>query len=128
MNPSEASQHYQTKRAEVETLFNTIGTSRENFSKQIREAVELASKFSADLAAKTAGQAVHDQITNLPCGIYHRSQYSPRKAFLSALAGACGRAVGFGTDDALELAADILEDVNAHAECAQVRAMMGKAG
>lgn len=112
--------------AKVETTLNELGTTRNAISEQVRTACKLAGDFASDLTMRTAGQAVHDQITNLPAGILQRSSYKPERAFRAALAGACGTAVHWDITQALLLCGDILEDVNAHGEAKAVREMAYK--
>lgn len=109
---------YAAGKASVEAKLNELGTSSAVMSEQINAAIVQATAFAGDVIARTA---LYDQLVNIPCGVHSRAWYKPESAFKRALAGACGAAVKWDINQALELAADILEDVNAHGEAAKVR-------
>jgi hypothetical protein len=62
-------------------------------------------------------QAIYNELTNKPCGIEHRD------ALRMGIVTAIGALVKWDVIDALELAADIAEDVNAHGEARAIREM-----
>jgi hypothetical protein len=81
---------------------------------------ELA-EFCANLQKSVIRQAIYNELTNKPCGIEHRS------ALRMGLVSAIGNLIKWDVIEALELAGDIAEDVNAHSEAAQIRAMAERA-
>ena len=73
--------------------------------------------FCAQLQKSVIRQAIYNELTNKPCGIEHRD------ALRMGLVSAIGALIKWDVIDALELAADIAEDVNAHGEAKLIRDM-----
>ena len=62
-------------------------------------------------------QSIYNELTNRPCGIEHQN------ALRMGIVHAIGAYLKWDVIDALEIAADIAEDVNAHAEAKAIREM-----
>lgn len=122
-NPNARLEAFATRKAHVENALNSMGTSSEVIEGNVRESVQVAAAFAGDVVSRTAGQAMHNQLTNIPCGIMRSMDVSANTALRQALPGAIGALVEWNIGEALKLCAGILEDVNAHDEAAQVLAM-----
>lgn len=116
---------YGTRRAAVENALNSVGTSGHLIAQHLRDTTAAAASFCGQVHARTVEQATHDLLTNIPCGILRDNEATPQRALLTALVSAIGSELSWDIPAALELCADILDDVNAHDEAAAVRAMAG---
>jgi len=86
-------------------------------------ATDAITAFCCDLQRRATNQLLYDLTTNVPCGILDHEQATGPHAIRAAIAGAVGSLVKWDITEALEIAADIAEDVNAHSEAAQIRAI-----
>ena len=111
---------FQTNRNAVLNALNECGVG-EDLDKRLNEANEQLADFCAQLQKSVMRQAIYNELTNKPCGIEHRN------ALRMGLVSAIGNLLKWDVIDALELAADIAEDVNAHSEAAAIRNMAEKA-
>jgi hypothetical protein len=81
--------------------------------------------FCTDLEKRAVAQLQYDLETNVPRGILTPQEAADGShAIRCAIASAIGSFVHYDIYGALEIAADIAEDVNAHPEAAQIRAMV----
>lgn len=110
---------FTTNRNAVLNALNECGVG-EDLGTRLNKANEELADFCASLQKSVMRQAIYNELTNRPCGIEHRS------ALRMGLVSAIGNLVQWDVIEALELAADIAEDVNAHSECAAIRAMAAK--
>ncbi len=115
---------YHDTFTEVANALDQCGIGHD-LNARFNESAELITKFCASLQRRAMQQALYDLTTNVPCGILTRAQANGEHALKCAIAGAVGEFVQWGISEALEVAADIAEDVNAHSEAAQIRAMIG---
>lgn len=116
---------YAGQRAKVDSALLAVGINRRTAADNIDKASKIAADLGASIVAKCIRQAVYDNYTNVPEGIINASDYAPSESVMRGLPGAIGTFLEWDVTAALELCADILEDVNAHDEAAKVRAMMG---
>lgn len=90
---------------------------------RLNAVVEQVESFCSTLRISIMRQAIYTLLTNVPTGVMTRAEATPEHAIKSGLVNAIGKLVKWNTADALDLAADIAEDVNAHAEAAEIRRM-----
>lgn len=83
-------------------------------------------EFLSKLRTYATGQAAYNLGTNVPKGILTAEQATASHAIKSGVVHAIGELIGWSVDDAIDFAANILEDSNAHDEAASVRAMEGQ--
>lgn len=107
---------FQTRRNTVRDALNTCGVG-ENLDEKLNKDVEQIADFCAALQKSATRQAIYNHLTNKPCGIEHG------EALKMGLVSAIGTLVQWDVIEALEIAADIAEDVNAHGEAAKIRGM-----
>lgn len=107
---------FTTNRNNVLNALNECGVG-EDLDKRLNDLNEKLADFCASLQKSVMGQAIYNELTNKPCGIEHHD------ALRMGLVSAIGALVQWDVIDALELAADIAEDVNAHSEARQIRDM-----
>lgn len=119
---SPTSEQVRASRAKVETALVSCGIHLDTGTR-IGAVAELASDLGGKIVAKAVGQATYDHLTNIPAGIVDGASYKPVDSLRRALPHALGTYLKWDVGDAIELAADILEDVNAHRECALVRSL-----
>lgn len=112
-------QTFQSNRDAVLNALNECGVGQD-LDMRLREQYEALADFIANLTKSVMGQAIYNELTNKPCGIEHRN------ALRMGIVSAIGSLIKWDVIEALELAADIAEDVNAHGEAAQIRAMAAK--
>lgn len=110
---------FQTNRNAVLNALNDCGVG-ENLDANLRKQTERVAEFCANLTKNAIGQAVYNELTNKPCGIEYGD---PLKM---GIVSAIGNLVQWDLIAALEIAADIAQDVNAHSEAAAIRAMANK--
>ena len=79
-----------------------------------------AGKFQAIFARRLFSQASHEILNNFPLGLTDKRDVA-RLAISRALTAAIGEWVRWSGDDACEIAAAILEDVNLHELAETVR-------
>lgn len=92
---------------------------------KLRGALRALDLFLESQRVKIRDQILHLYLVNIPAGIIERSTTTGADSIGRALPGICGAFLRWDVGAAIELAADILEDVNAHDEARQVRAMAG---
>jgi hypothetical protein len=100
----------------VRNALNECGVG-EDLAQRLNAINESLADFCASLQKHVIQQATYNELTNKPCGIEHRD------ALRMGLVSAIGALVKWDITKALELAADIAEDVNAHAEAKAIRQM-----
>jgi hypothetical protein len=87
-------------------------------------ALDLISAFCADLEKRAISQLRYDLESNVQFGILTPEEaLQGSHALKIGIVGAISSLVSFDICAALEFAADIAENVNAHREAAQIRAM-----
>lgn len=111
---------FTTNRNAVRNALNECGVGEDLYERLSKTNDELAD-FCAQLQKSVMRQAVYNELTNRPCGIEYPN------ALRSGLVSAIGNLIKWDAVEALELAADIAEDVNAHSEAAAIRNMATKA-
>jgi hypothetical protein len=111
---------FQTNRNAVLNALNECGVG-ENLGERLNETNDQLADFCANLQKNVIRQAIYNELTNKPCGIEHRN------ALRMGIVSAIGNLIKWDVIDALELAADIAEDVNAHSEAAAIREMAERA-
>jgi hypothetical protein len=88
-------------------------------------ALAIISAFCADLQKRAIAQLDYDLKSNVPFGILSPAEAAEGShALRLAIVSAVGSFVHYDIHGALEIAADIADDVNAHPEAAQIRAMV----
>lgn len=110
---------FQTNRNAVLNALNECGVG-EDLDARLNKTNEALADFCANLQKSVTRQSIYNELTNRPCGIKHPD------ALRMGLVSAIGNLVQWDVIEALELAADIAEDVNAHGEAAAIRAMAAK--
>ncbi len=107
---------FQKDRNAVLNALNECGVG-ENLAQRLNATNEALADFCASLQKHVIQQATYNELTNKPCGIEHRD------ALRMGLVSAIGALIKWDVSEALELCADIAQDVNAHDEARQIRAM-----
>lgn len=107
-------------RNAVLNALNECGVG-EDLGERLNKTNDALAEFCANLQKSVIRQSIYNELTNRPCGIEHRD------ALRMGLVSAIGALIQWDVIDALELAADITEDVNAHTEAAAIRDMATKA-
>lgn len=102
---------FEVNRGAVLNALNECGVG-ENLSERLNKTSDDLADFCANLQKSVTRQSIYNELTNRPCGIEHRD------ALRMGLVSAIGNLLKWDVIDALELAADIAEDVNAHSEAA----------
>ena len=113
------STQFQTDRNRVLNALNECGVG-ENLDANLNQSACEVAEFCSRLTTNVMRQAVYNELTNRPCGIEHRN------ALRMGLVSSIGAFLKWDVIDALELAADIAEDVNAHTEAKAIREMVAK--
>lgn len=106
----------------VNSALNSCGIGSD-LQARFNAANDAITAFCCDLQRRATNQLLYDLTTNVPCGILNWDEANAQHAIRSAIAGAVGSLVKYDVSEALEIAADIAEDVNAHSEAAQIRTM-----
>jgi len=114
---------FTNRKADVETHLNAIGTSSTELTHHVEDAAKKAADFASTLNTRTVAQATYDMLTNVPCGVLHAADATPETALRAALVLTIGQYLQWNITDAVNLCADILDDVNAHDLAKQVRAL-----
>ncbi len=122
MNATEELRAMHLRRTKVANALDECGIGHD-LNDRLRVQFEGVAKFCAMLEARILSQVVYNAVYNVPLGIVSAADCTVQKAIRQALPGACGEFVQWDITDALELAADIAEDVNAHGEAAKIRAL-----
>ncbi len=107
---------FTTNRNAVLNALNECGVG-ENLDKRLNELQDELAQFLADVQKRVMAQGIYNELTNKPCGI------EGGNALHMGLVGAIGGLLKWSVTDALEFAADIAEDVNAHDEAKAIREM-----
>ena len=107
---------FQTNRNAVLNALNDCGVGKD-LAQRLNKTNEELADFCASLQKHVIQQSTYNELTNKPCGIEHRD------ALRMGLVSAIGALIKWDVIDALELAADIAEDVNAHGEAKLIRDM-----
>jgi hypothetical protein len=110
------------KLSEINSALDSCGIGHDVDGQFHEQFAEIAT-FCADLQKRACQQAAYNLLRNVPLGILTRDE-TKGHAIRSAIAGAVGALVEWSIDGALEIAGDIAEEVNAHAEAKQIRAMI----
>ena len=113
---------YAERHANVLNKLNEAGIG-EDFAERYGVQLGEIGAFCADAQARITRQALYNMTINVPCGVMRHADCTARAAILRALPGVCGEFVAWDISDALDLAADILDDVNAHSEAEALRRM-----
>ena len=88
---------------------------------------EKIEKFLATVRERIYSQHEYDCTKNVESGIMTAAEAATGdNAIKSGLVSAIGGLVEWSVDGAIEIAADILEDVNAHTEATELRAKIGQ--
>lgn len=112
-----------TSWSEVEAALDQSGIGHDIVDRLHKHHEEIGN-WAGALVRRASNQAAYDLIRNVPAGIMSRAEATPERAVHVGLVGTCGAFVKWDPAKALELCADILEDVNAHQEAAAVRKMI----
>ena len=116
-------QTFETYRAERDNALNALGLSNERMESDLEKTVNLVGEFSQNVLGVATHQATYHLLTNLPCNVIEPWEDIPADSLRTGIVNALGKYVGWGIGEALELCADILEDVNAHKVAATLREM-----
>jgi hypothetical protein len=111
-------QTFQTNRNHVRNALNECGVG-EDLGERLNKDVDALTAFCSNLQKSVMRQSIYNELTNRPCGVEYRD------ALRMGLVSAIGSLLQWDVIEALELAADIAEDVNAHGEAAKIREMAG---
>lgn len=119
--------YVQNKSSEIRDSLNDCGIGHD-VQQRFSEASKIAAKFCADLQSKICSQLMYDLMQNVPTGIIQRggAAYHAKHAIERGLVSFIGAFVQWDLVDALNLGADIAEDVNAHGEAKLIREMANK--
>jgi hypothetical protein len=109
------------RMTEARNAYDLLGIPHDWSGRILQQATE-AGRLAALITQKTATQAAYDIFQNIPCGVLSASE--PPRSSLRAIPCAVGEWLNWDINSALNLCADILDDVNAHAESAILRAMI----
>jgi hypothetical protein len=112
------------RHAALEGSLLQAGINRKTAQEQINRACERAGSLASHIVARVASQATHDQLHNLPVGILNHTDDVVSHAVNSGTVGALGAFLEWDIGKTLKFCADLLDDVNAHGEAEQVRAMV----
>lgn len=118
---TERLQEVALKHSELKTKMEEIGAPQD----LLHIESEKIGKFIGALSEKCFNQLTYDVYTNVPTGVMNRDDVSGH-ALKSGIASACGVLVQWDINEALELCANILEDVNAHPEAKMLRDLVSK--
>jgi hypothetical protein len=98
-----------------------MGDNQMKTNEQIKmEAADKLSTLMLSIADSVKSQLLYNITENIPRGIIKADEASDH-AINSGLVSALGKHLQWDVYGAMELAADILEDVNAHSEAAKIR-------
>lgn len=115
--------NYQAKKAIRDNALDQAGIGRDIDSRMNLHSKAIA-EFIGEVTAKCFSQSHHDLLVNVPTGTTSHWEATGEAAIRRAIPGICGAFVKWDINAAIELAADILDDVNAHGEAQKVRAML----
>ncbi len=113
------------RKSKINAALDECGIGAD-FDERFNRGMERIAKFCASVQARTAAQLLHNVKMNEPLGEMSRSESydgHAHQAMLAGTVGALGELIGWRLSGARDLAADILDDRNAHKEAALVRAM-----
>lgn len=115
----------QNARNKINNALDDCGIGND-LNERFSKAQEQVAVFCANVQRKITSQLLYDLMQNVPAGICQRGDpsYHANRAIKTGLAGAIGSFVKWDVNEALEIAADIAEDVNAHSEAKTIRAMI----
>ena len=117
---------FAARRSAVCNATESVGISLERMSEDVKAVCAAAGGLAASITSRAVGQAIYDHTTNIPTGILSASLPVPPHALHSGIVAALGEFVAWDINAALKLCRDLLEDVNAHPESAQVQAMIDR--
>lgn len=122
--PKDSVDYFAQQKAKTSIALDDCGIGHD-VDIRLSEQFKVIGEFFGKAQSYASGQATYSQITNVPCGILSHEQANAAHAIKSGVIRAMGELLEWSIDDAIEFAADILEDSNAHSEAAQVRGMKG---
>lgn len=106
---------------EVATALDSCGIGSD-VNKRFSHINKVTSEFCAELQRKIISQAFYDLMNNVPTGTISSDEVdSGEHAIKSGISSAIGAYVKWDINRAMEIAASILEDVNAHSEAQMLR-------
>ena len=116
--------NYNTKKNKAIDAFESIGLGMiENHNLALSDTL---ADISGHLSKVYLSQGLHNLTVNIPCGIIDENilptELAKRTA-LHALVSTISHVVEFDIVSALEVCADLMEDVNGHAEAKMLRDM-----
>jgi hypothetical protein len=100
-----------------------------DITQRMHDATARASRFIGLASNRIFTQLTYDFLINQPSGITeteyreHEQEKAAKRAVLTGIVSALGQYIEWGPDAALDLAAAILDDVNAHDQADKVRKM-----
>lgn len=110
--------------AAFNTALNEFGTSNQGIQDQVIAVMDACATLTANITKRVATQVIYDEMVNRPTSITVLPRADQvKRIVVIGLVAAIGELVGWDIGDALELCADIAEDVHAHGEAEQIRAM-----
>ena len=115
---------FATRHAAVKTALESVGIGETWMRHDIANIMALTTDLTSSIVQKVSSQALYHHLTNIPCGVIEQKDHKIYDVVQSGLVAAIGQYLGWDINKALELCANILEDVNAHDEAAAVRAML----
>jgi hypothetical protein len=102
---------------EVNDHLRPFGFTDDQLITNIKRVSECAGRFATNLTSHAVGQAIHDRLTNLPCGIIEQAR--EEDAFRHGLVATVGAFYSWEPDEVIELCRLLLEEFNLHEEAAQ---------
>lgn len=115
---------YAQRRTAIANSLDECGIGHD-VGDRMRAGNEYIATFIGEVSRKIYGQFNHDLLVNVPHRIVSTSNATGQGAVNRALPGICGSFVKWDINAALRLCAEILDDVNAHAEAKKVLEMIG---
>lgn len=116
--------NYQRLKANRDTKLDESGIGH-NVQDLLHEDSKSIAEAVAGFTKAAWSQAIHNRMMNVPCGIMRHADCTSQSPIRHAIVSSASRLTNFDIGEALLLCADILDDVNAHAEADTVRKLAG---
>ena len=113
---------YKTAKTRVDIALDESGIGHD-VQERVSEDMKRVAEYMGYLQKSIVSQLMHNHFTNNPCGILkgrHFADHAIKQGTVSAI----GHFLEWNISPAIEFAADICEEVNAHDEAATIRAMI----
>lgn len=114
---------YTIERQKIENALDSCGIGSD-IQQRLDTIQKQIAVYGGQVIASANTQALHDALTNRPHRINNHcvGKTDAAKAMVSGIVSFLGALVEWDIDDARQIAAEILEDVNDHNHAAEIRA------